>query len=109
MCEAGRRWLINRGGLAMQPNKDDLPAMPVSSLREQSMAAFYRNLPELLKKHYGKWVAYHGDELVGVGGSQTKLYELCRRRGLKDDEFDVLFADNLALGDNEEIALSPDR
>jgi len=86
----------------MQPNQDHLPTPP-ASLRDQSMAAFYRNLPELLKKHYGKWIAYHGDELVGVGRTQTELYELCRRRGLNDDEFDVLFATAQALHDNDEI------
>jgi len=43
------------------------------------MAAFYRNLPELLKKHYGKWVAYHGDEFMGLGRTQTELYQKCLR------------------------------
>jgi hypothetical protein len=67
------------------------------------MDAFYRDLPELLKKHYRKWVAYHGNDCLGVGRTQTELYEQCLRRGLKEDEFIVLFADRMALTDRAEI------
>jgi hypothetical protein len=42
----------------MQPEQENLAEPSASPLLAQSMAAFYRNLPELLKKHYGKWVAY---------------------------------------------------
>jgi len=69
------------------------------------MEAFYRNLPELLTKHPGKWAAYHGDDFVGVGRTETDLYQECLRQGLKDDEFVVLFADEAALWDHEEIEL----
>ena len=34
----------------------------------KSQEAFRRELPELLKNHYGQWVAYHGDERLGLGG-----------------------------------------
>jgi hypothetical protein len=37
----------------MEPNPNNLTA-PLSPLLAQSSNAFYRNLPELLKKHYGK-------------------------------------------------------
>jgi hypothetical protein len=89
----------------MQPEQENLAEPSTSPLLTQSMAAFYRNLPELLKKHYGKWVAYHGDELLGLGRTQTELYQKCLRRGLKEDEFIVLYADNQALHDHEEIDL----
>jgi hypothetical protein len=38
-----------------------------------------------------------------VGRTQTALYKECLRRGLKEAEFVVLFADNMALSDHEEI------
>ena len=59
----------------------------VSPMIERSQAAFRRDLPELMKTHYRQWVAYHGDERIGFGRTETELYEECFRRGLKDDEF----------------------
>jgi hypothetical protein len=56
---------------------------------ERSQAAFRRDLPELMKTHYRQWVAYHGDERLGFGRSQTALYQECFRRGLQEDEFVV--------------------
>jgi hypothetical protein len=50
----------------MQPEQENLAEPSTSPLLAQSTDAFYRNLPELLKKHYGKWVAYHGDEFMGA-------------------------------------------
>ena len=93
----------------MQPNNDKLTEVPVPSLLDRSIDAFYRNLPELLKKYYGKWVVYHGDEFVCAGRSETELYEKCYRRGLKDGEFYALFVTDQALYDQEEIPLPPDR
>ena len=93
------------GANRMQPHQQNLVEPVPSPLLAQSIDAFYRNLPELLKKHYGKWVAYHGDEFLGVGRRQTHLYQKCLRRGLKAEEFIVLFADNQALSDQEEIDL----
>ncbi|HEV3082854.1 MAG TPA: hypothetical protein VGY66_23920 [Gemmataceae bacterium] len=89
----------------MQPEQENLAEPSTSPLLAQSTDAFYRNLPELLKKHYGKWVAYHGDEFVGAGRSETQLHQECLRRGWKEDEFIVLYADNQALYDHEEIDL----
>jgi len=67
---------------------DDDPVAPMIAL---SLEAFRRDLPQLLKTHNGKWVAYHGDEQVGFARNGTKLYETCLRRGLKRDEFLVRF------------------
>ena len=55
----------------------------------KSIAAFRRDLQELLKTHRGQWVAYHGDERLGFGRRQTPLYQECLRRGLSRDEFIV--------------------
>jgi Family of unknown function (DUF5678) len=93
----------------MQVNNEKPTTSPVSLLGTQSFEAFYRNLPELLEKYYGKWVAYHGAELVGTGRSQTALYQKCLHRGYKEDEFVVLLATSQALYDRDEILLPPNR
>jgi hypothetical protein len=60
---------------------------PVPAMLTRSLAAFRRDLPKLLDTHYGKWVAYHGDERLGFGKTETKLYEEHLAAGLKLDEF----------------------
>ena len=57
----------------------------------RSNEAFYRDLPELLKnkKLFRRWVAYHGDERIGIARDPGVLYEECERRGLKQEEFAV--------------------
>jgi hypothetical protein len=57
----------------------------------RSQEAFFRDLPELLKDRRlrGKWVAYHGDERVKIGRTQTDVIKECNRRGLEIDQYDV--------------------
>lgn len=57
----------------------------------RSRSAFVRNLAILLplKTREVLWAAFQGDEQVGVGATETELYQLCTRRGLKDGEFYV--------------------
>ena len=57
----------------------------------RSQAAFFRDLPSLLKDRgmLGKYIAYHGDERVKVGLSQTEVVRECLTRGLSDDDYDV--------------------
>jgi hypothetical protein len=93
----------------MQPGQDNINGLLPSPLTSQSIDAFYRDLPELLEQHNGKWVAYHGDKCIGVGPTETELYQKCFRLGLKEDEFAVLFAIDQALYDREEIELPPER
>jgi hypothetical protein len=72
-----------------------LPAVEVSSLISAAMLraqqAFWRDLPELLKnrRHHGQWVAYHGDEQIGLGKTATELYQRCLLRGFQRGEFYV--------------------
>jgi hypothetical protein len=58
---------------------------------QRSLAAFRRDLPTLLadKKLYRCWVAYHGDERIGIARSADELYRECFRRGLKREDFVV--------------------
>ena len=57
----------------------------------RSQEAFFRDLPTLLedRKLRGKWVAYHGQERVKVGRSETEVLRECLRRGLQPDQYDV--------------------
>ncbi|MFI5456943.1 MAG: hypothetical protein ACHRXM_15970 [Isosphaerales bacterium] len=61
----------------------------VPPLIQRGQEVFHRDLPQLLKEHGGKWVAYSGDRQLGVGRSQRELYQRCLRQGLNRDEFVV--------------------
>ena len=69
----------------------------------KSIAAFRRDLPELLKTHGGRWVAYHGDERIGFGRRETPLYQECLRRGLSADEFVVCGIEACAFDPDEDV------
>ncbi len=79
----------------------------------RSMQAFWRDLPELLKtrRNRSKWVAYHGDERVGIAADDTTLIrELVRR---KISEFECYVATirprSFAPWEEEEVeALKPE-
>jgi hypothetical protein len=49
--------------------------------------AFQRDLPELLKKHKGKYVLYNGDRRIAIDRSERKLFDLCTKLGLIWYEF----------------------
>jgi hypothetical protein len=40
----------------------------------ESYQAFLRELPTLLERHPGKWVAYSGSTFLGVNDSRRQLY-----------------------------------
>jgi len=75
---------------------------------QESIQAFRRDLPEMLKSHRGKWVAYHGDDRIGFGKTQTELYQKCFRRGLTRDDFVVCGVEEGTFDPDEEIEISPD-
>jgi hypothetical protein len=58
----------------------------------RSQLAFFRDLPALLEDRSlrGRYVAYHGDERIGIAGDDTPLIRECLRRGLKREEHDIL-------------------
>ena len=74
-------------GESPEVGRDDEPVAPMIA---RSLDAFRSDLPQLLRTHARKWVAYHGDERIAFARRRTKLYNKCRRRGLKQDEFLVL-------------------
>jgi hypothetical protein len=63
-----------------------LPAGIVKALR-----VFKAHFPELLKKHPDKWVACNGERVLYVGDSQEALFKKCRKSGIPDGEFVVLY------------------
>jgi hypothetical protein len=93
----------------MQPQQDNQTGQPaVPAMFQRSLDAFYRDLPELLKSHCGRWVAYHGDQCLGFARTQTELHLECLRRGLSEEEFTVEHISPTALHDNEELETFPD-
>jgi len=73
---------------------------------QKSIDVFRRDLPELLRTHPGQWVAYHGDERVGFGRTETELYQRCFARGLTRDDFIVGFAEPGAFDPDDEIEVT---
>jgi hypothetical protein len=61
-----------------------------SPLIKQCKAAWRRNLPTLLKSHAGQWVAYKGDQQLGIGRTKTDLFQRCLQEGLERGQFLVL-------------------
>jgi hypothetical protein len=64
-------------------------ALEIPPLIERGLRAFLCDLPELLRKYEGQWVAYSGDRRLGISRSKSELTQQCLRRGLRRDEFVV--------------------
>ncbi len=58
------------------------PDPRVPPLYRISEWAFQRDLPELLRKHKGKYVAYNGLRRIAIDRSEGKLLDLCTKEGL---------------------------
>jgi len=84
-----RQAAIPRQALGNVDGQSEEGALPEGIRRSQ--AAFFRDLPELLKDRMlrRKWVAYHRDERITIGPTQTDVIKECNRRGLKSDAYDV--------------------
>jgi len=69
------------------PAQGTAPDIAPNILR--SMQAYWRELPELLKtrRNQGKWVAYHGEERVGVGADDVSLIRELLRRAVPEDAY----------------------
>jgi len=83
-------------------NSEPLPMI------QKSIDAFRRDLPELLQMNRGQYVAYHGDERIGIGRSQISLYDKCFQRGLTRDDFVVCGIDEGVFDPDEEIEITSD-
>jgi hypothetical protein len=67
------------------------PSVQIAPLMLQSMKAFWRELPELLKQKSTSrlWVGFHANERVCFGPDDLDVYQECFRRGLQRGEFYV--------------------
>jgi len=74
----------------------------------KSQAALRCDLPALLasKTLYHGWVAYHGDEQIGVARTKIALIAECRRRGLSHDQYYVAWIDESELIEEEDVQFS---
>jgi hypothetical protein len=52
----------------------------------EAQAAFFADLPEMLRERYKQWVAYHGKHRIGFGKTANALEEECVRQGYPEDE-----------------------
>jgi hypothetical protein len=50
----------------------------------EAQTVFFQDLPELLKHHPGKWVAYYGTQRIGIFDTEDALDEECLRRGYQE-------------------------
>src|SRR5262249_320476 len=73
----------------------------VSPLIQRGIDAFRRDLPELLKTHSWQWVAYHGDERIGISRSRIKLVQECVKRGWSRFDYVVLGIEPALLASEE--------
>ena len=73
-----------------------------TQLHQLARKQFTRDLPRLLRDHFGQWVLYHGDRQVGIAHHSGELYETCREHHLALDEvalFEIIAPDqDIPLG-----------
>jgi hypothetical protein len=71
------------------PAPEPVPEVPPGIRRSQE--AFLRDLPVLMAnpKNRGRWVAYHGDERIGIARDPDVLIREILRRGIPDDAYDL--------------------
>jgi hypothetical protein len=65
------------------------PELEVPAILRRGAEAFWRDLPELLKKwrYRGKWVVYLGDERIGIARDADDLIRECVRRGIPISDY----------------------
>ncbi len=89
------------------PNPADEPDIQIAPGILRSMQAFWRDLPELLKvrRNRDKWVAYHGDERVGIAADDVTLIRELVRRKIRDDQYylGTITPQDLAPWEEEEV------
>jgi hypothetical protein len=74
---------------ARPPSDPDADLRPVPEGIRKALKVFVAEFPELLKRHYRKWVACDATGVLFVGDSQEVLYKKCLAKGLGPDQFVV--------------------
>ena len=83
--------------------------IPVSEGIRRSRKALLRDLPKLLEniKIRDRWVAYHGDEKVGIARDSLSLVRKCEKRGYRSDECYIGWINPCELVEEEELEPRP--
>lgn len=103
-----RRWGVQDSSLPVAAQiRAFLDSEPLPMI-QKSIDAFRRDLPKMLDKHRGKWVAHHGDERIGFGYSETELYQACFCRGLTRDDSVVCGVEEGVFDPDEEFEITSD-
>ena len=82
--------------------RSSITDLEVPPMIQKALDKHRRDLPELMKTHPYQWVAYHGEQRLGFGRSQRKLYKKYLARGLSIDEL-VVFGVEPELPDEVEL------
>jgi hypothetical protein len=103
--QARARQTLERQAATPPDTKSSESTMQIPPGIKRSQEALRRDLPELLenKKLFHRWVAYHGEERIGIARTQTELIVECIRRGFEDDEYYVGWIDHSELIKEEEM------
>jgi hypothetical protein len=92
----------------LRPVLKEQSAVPVAEVPagiRRSQEALRRDLPQLLENRRlrGRWIAYHGDERIGIAGDKFTLLRECIRRGFADDEYYIGMITPSELVEEEEL------
>ena len=81
------------------------PVAEVPAGIRRSQEALRRDLPLLLENRRlrGRWIAYHGDERIGIARDKFILLRECIRRGFADDEYYIGMIIPCELLEEEEV------
>jgi hypothetical protein len=61
---------------------EELPPIVTSPILDAGDAAYYRDLPELVKTHHHWWVVYHGERRIALAKTHQEAYQLFKSQGL---------------------------
>jgi hypothetical protein len=92
----------------LRPELEDRPVAPVPEIApgiQRSQEALRRDLPQLLENRRlrGRWIAYHGNERIGIARDESTLIRECIARGLAADEYYISMIIPCELVEEEEI------
>jgi hypothetical protein len=73
----------------MDVHESHAPDSPIDENRmkliDVAADAFRRDLPQLLKQKPGKWVGYHGAEVIDFGDEKSELFGRMLQRFRRDE------------------------
>lgn len=64
------------------PPSEYIPPPDGAEIHARGCRAYERDLPELMKTHYGKAVAYYGEQRFGPANTFDEVDSKCRKAGV---------------------------